>query len=256
MLKLDFALLPLDPRTGEPLPPRAQPGYYPDQHALDQQAFWDAATRELVLARVNNVPQIRFLKPDEASLYAAVFARLLPQPDRDEAHQIPILEVVDARLWEGKGDGYRFAEMPPDPDAYQLGAKGIAAAAQAQHRSRFEALTATEQDELLAVLHAGKPLPGDTDCWRRLPPGRFFQLLMADAASAYYAHPYAWDEIGFGGPAYPRGYMRLERGEREPWEAEEKRYAWAAPASARSDVFENQTDPSSRSSNPGQGGTH
>ena len=35
---------------------------------------------------------------------------------------------------------------------------------------------------------------------------------MQDVVEAYYAHPYAWDEVGFGGPAYPRGYMRLERG--------------------------------------------
>jgi hypothetical protein len=27
--------------------------------------------------------------------------------------------------------------------------------------------------------------------------------------SGFYSHPWAWNEIGFGGPAYPRGYMRL-----------------------------------------------
>ena len=36
--------------------------------------------------------------------------------------------------------------------------------------------------------------------------------------SAYYAHPWAWNEIGFGGPAYPRGYARLGLGQRESWE--------------------------------------
>ena len=38
---------------------------------------------------------------------------------------------------------------------------------------------------------------------------------------AYYAHPYAWDEIGFGGPAYPRGYFALNNGAPEPWEPRE-----------------------------------
>ena len=46
-------------------------------------------------------------------------------------------------------------------------------------------------------------------------------MIMSDAIDAYYAHPWAWDEIGFGGPAYPRAYTRLERGEPEPWEVEE-----------------------------------
>ena len=40
---------------------------------------------------------------------------------------------------------------------------------------------------------------------------RFWLLLVHDVCAVYYAHPWAWDEIGFGGPAYPRGYMRLER---------------------------------------------
>ena len=55
---------------------------------------------------------------------------------------------------------------------------------------------------------------------------RFWLLLVQDVVGAYYAHPYAWDEIGFGGPAYPRGYMRLENGEPEPWEVDERRYEW------------------------------
>jgi hypothetical protein len=37
--------------------------------------------------------------------------------------------------------------------------------------------------------------------------------------SAFYSHPWACYEIGFGGPAYPRGYMRLGGvGPREPFE--------------------------------------
>ena len=36
---------------------------------------------------------------------------------------------------------------------------------------------------------------------------------------AYYAHPSAWNEIGFGGPASPRGYVRMDFNRRDPWEA-------------------------------------
>ena len=54
-------------------------------------------------------------------------------------------------------------------------------------------------------------------------------LLVQDCVEGYYAHPWAWDEIGFGGPAYPRGYMRLEHGKPEPWEVEEQRYEWSGP---------------------------
>jgi hypothetical protein len=38
--------------------------------------------------------------------------------------------------------------------------------------------------------------------------------------AAFYSHPWAWNEIGFGGPAYPRGFMRLGQGAEglEPFE--------------------------------------
>ncbi len=38
---------------------------------------------------------------------------------------------------------------------------------------------------------------------------------MRSVLSAFYSHPWAWNEIGFGGPAYPRGYARLGAGQRE-----------------------------------------
>jgi hypothetical protein len=35
---------------------------------------------------------------------------------------------------------------------------------------------------------------------------------------AFYAHPSAWTEIGFPGPAYPRGYKNTGVDSREPFE--------------------------------------
>jgi hypothetical protein len=49
---------------------------------------------------------------------------------------------------------------------------------------------------------------------------------MRGVLDAFYSHPWAWNEIGFGGPAYPRGYSRfgsphLQAAEREAWEGRE-----------------------------------
>jgi hypothetical protein len=230
--------LPIDPRTGEPLPPRAQPGYYPGYKTLSQQAFWDEATRKVVVRRVEQVPPIRFFTPEEARLLGAVLDRVLPQDDRDEAHRIPVLNFVDERLFMNRGDGYRFEQMPPDREAFRLGLQGIHAIALHRHGHPFVELGPTAQDEILKSLHDGKP------------------DAVQDACEAYYAHPWAWDEIGFGGPAYPRGYMRLEGGQPEPWEKPEQRYAWAPPPSARSAQFEGVAGSLEHLAAPGQGGTH
>ena len=45
---------------------------------------------------------------------------------------------------------------------------------------------------------------------------------MRYACGAFYSHPWAWNEIGFGGPAYPRGYKHLALDGREPWEVAER----------------------------------
>jgi hypothetical protein len=95
---INEARLPVDPKTGQPIQPGDHPGYYPGFSTLSQQAFWDEATRNVVLDRVNNVPPIRFFTPDEARLMQAVCDRLLPQDDRDEAHKIPVVNYIDNRL--------------------------------------------------------------------------------------------------------------------------------------------------------------
>lgn len=79
-------------------------------------------------------------------------------------------------------------------------------------------------------------------------------MLVSDCCAIYYAHPFAWDEIGFGGPAYPRGYMRLEEGEAEPWEVNENRYDWLAPSDTVSDRPQDRGEPTA--SHHGQAGTH
>lgn len=232
----DPSLLPIDARTGQPMPPVAQPGYYPGYHTLDQQAFWDEATRNVVLDRVYNVPPIRFFSPREARLMQAICARILPQDDRDEEHKIPIVNVIDKRLATKHIHGYRYEDMPPDRDAYRLGLKGIEAVALCLYTRAFIELQPREQDHVLLTIHDGEP-PAGAEIWQQMSIKRFWMLLAQDVIEAYYAHPYAWDEIGFGGPAYPRGYMRLLFGDPEPWEVDEQRYAWQTPPSALSDVY-------------------
>ena len=77
------SLSPLkDPATGENLPARRQPGYYPGFSTLAQQKYWDAATRMLIHRRVNRSIPIRFFTPDEEPTMRAVVDRILPQEDR------------------------------------------------------------------------------------------------------------------------------------------------------------------------------
>ena len=248
----------LDPTTGKRMPPVKQPGYYPGFITLSQRNYWDATTRDLVETRVSQVPPIRFFTPEELPTITAVCERILPQDDRLPESRIPVLNYIDERLFENKIDGYRYEGMPSDRDAYRLGVQAFEQTALAIHGAPFHQLDSLKQDFLLKSVHEGKQLAAH-DIWEKLPIHHFWAMLVADCAKAYYAHPWAWDEIGFGGPAYPRAYMRLENGLPEPWEVDEKRYEWRAPIDSISDAQEQGGDGgqiASASSHPGQGGTH
>lgn len=44
-------------------------------------------------------------------------------------------------------------------------------------------------------------------------------LVLLEIVAICCAHPAAQSEMGFGGPTSPRGYVRLEAGRFDPWEA-------------------------------------
>jgi hypothetical protein len=187
-------------------------GRYPDYNVLDEREHWDEATRRVVLDRLENVPPPRFLTADEARTLGT-FCDLVMAQDRDP--KIPVLNMVDAKLFAGQLDGFRFDGMPDDGETWRRVAVGLDAAAR-QHGSRdFAGAAHDVQRDVIDALSNGK-LHGEV--WDDLDPARAWSVVMRAILSAFYSHPWAWNEIGFGGPAYPRGYARLGAGQRERWE--------------------------------------
>lgn len=231
-----------------------QPGYFAGYSTLGQKKFWDAATRTVISERIEKDLPIGFFSEHEVVLLSAVIERVMPQDDRVAARTIPILPVIDERLYTNSLNGFRYEDMPPDREAYRLGIEAIEEMARSRFNESFAQLTVHRQELILKSLHDGKPDP-DHPTWKRMPVHRFWALLMEDCVTAYYSHPWAWDEIGFGGPAYPRGYMRLENGLPEPWEKDEARYEWNAPVDSLSELDEEGSPPEHRSLH-GHGGSH
>jgi hypothetical protein len=250
MTKKSFPFL----ATGGELKDLEQPGYYSGYSTMAQQKNWEKATRDVVSDRIEKAPPIRFFSEREAALLGAVIERVLPQDDRTEERTIPILPILDERLYKNSLNGFRYEDMPPDQDAYQLAIKAIEGMALARFQQPFAELTVHRQELILKSIHDGKPDP-ENAVWKKMPVHRFWAMLMEDCVTAYYSHPWAWDEIGFGGPAYPRGYMRLENGLPEPWEKDERRYEWNAPVDSLSQLEEEDAPPEHGSLH-GHGGTH
>jgi hypothetical protein len=179
---------------------------------------WDEKTRRLVLDRVENVPPYRFFSKEEVKLLEALCDCALPQHDRSETLRVPIAPWIDQRLYAGEGSGYRYENMPEDRQAYRMGLQGFDQTAQHLFGAAFIDLPHSDQEEVLRQISEGSP-PGGV--WKHLSATIFFQHLMNDIITNYYAHPGAWAEIGFNGPASPRGHIRLRLNRRDPWEAKE-----------------------------------
>ncbi|MBV9359406.1 MAG: gluconate 2-dehydrogenase subunit 3 family protein [Chloroflexi bacterium] len=195
---------------------------YPDADILAQRGHWDDATRRVVLDRVHNVPPFRYFEPRLRAALEALCACVVPQTHRPPARRIPIAQWVDAHCAQGHMDGFRFDDMPPTELAWRWGLEGLTQTAQALfgERATFSGeLEQAQQHQVLKAVRAGDP-PGAV--WQRMPARRWWVYVATRQITAiYYAHPFAWDEIGFGGPAYPRGYFALNFGAPEPWEARE-----------------------------------
>ena len=179
---------------------------------------WDDQTRDTLSRRLTAIPVRRFFSEDEWRLLEAVCGRLIPQPDR--AQPVPIVPFIDEKLHHDWRDGFRYADMPPSRDAWRLGLEGIEQESRHRFGRSFTSLGAVDQDVVLTAVQAGD-VHGDV--WQQLPAERFFlNVLLKEVVGEYYSHPAAWSEVGFGGPASPRGYVRLGLNQRDPWEAAER----------------------------------
>jgi hypothetical protein len=189
---------------------------YPDFDVLEQARHWDEATRDVVLARVGPPPAVRFFTEPEARTLRCFCDVVTAQ---DEEPRIPVLEMVDRKLHEGRLDGYQHADLPDDRDVWRLAARGLDESARARGAGDFAAASDELRLEIVAAFHKGDLRGG---VWADLPPAKAFAVLMRAVLSEFYSHPWAWNEIGFGGPAYPRGYARMGIGMRESWEGDER----------------------------------
>jgi Gluconate 2-dehydrogenase subunit 3 len=203
---------------GQPAPPEGLPrqrrgttpqmhGRHPDYDVLASADHWDPVTRETVLARVSPPGELRFFTPDEARTLTAFLDVVLAQ---DAEPRVPVVAAIDAKMADRKLDGFRYADMPEDPETWRLVARGLDEAAATD---AFPDLDAERRRALVQRFSEGALTGG---VWDDLPCSRAWSVVLRGALGAFYAHPWAWNEIGYGGPRYPRGYVRLAADQREP----------------------------------------
>lgn len=179
-------------------------GRYPDFNVLETRESWDEATKKVVLARLEPPGPLRFFTEAEEPCLRAFCDTVLAQ---DREPRVPAAESVDNKLADGRLDGYQYADMPDDRDTWRLVLRALdETAARSNGTASFADAEPAVREAIVDQFSKGQ-LEGAT--WERLNVKRAWSVCMRMVLSGFYSHPWAWNEIGFGGPAYPRGFMRL-----------------------------------------------
>jgi len=190
-------------------------GRYPDFDVFDAAGSWDDATRAVIEARMRLAGRpLRFFTAEQEPTLRAFCDTAMAQ---DGEPRVPVVEFVDDKLAAGRGDGYQYADMPDDRNTWALVLAGLDEVTRSRYgKDGFAAAESATRDAIVEQFAHGQLSGG---AWDRLNVSRAWSVVMHAVLTGFYAHPWAWNEIGFGGPAYPRGFMRLGPiSTREPFE--------------------------------------
>jgi hypothetical protein len=188
-------------------------GRFPGFDVLDTVDQWDDVTAGVVLARLVLPNELSFFTPHEYGIAEALTDLILGQ---DGEPRIPVVPLIDARLAAGETDGWHYDDLPEDGPAWRESLAALDEDAQRRHSGRrFTHLVSSEQ---AALLQAVQDLSSEGKRWHDWPAKHVWSLWTRYACAEFYAHPWAWNEIGFPGPAYPRGYLNPGVNAREKWE--------------------------------------
>ena len=188
-------------------------GRFPGFDVLDSVDAWDDVTAGVVLGRLAHPADLAFFTPHEVSVAAPLLDLLL---DQDEEPRVPVLELLDERLAVGETDGWHYDDLPEDGEAWRRTLAWLDDdAAERFDGARFAELDAGRQAALAQEVQTRS---SEGQKWHGVSAERVWSLWTRYACTAFYSHPWAWNEIGFPGPAYPRGYVNVGVGARDHWE--------------------------------------
>jgi hypothetical protein len=180
----------------------------------------------VVLRRLGPPAPLRFFTEDEGAVARPLLDRLLGQ---DDDPRIDVIADIDSRLALEMTDGWRYDDLPEDGQAWRDTLAALDDDAHSEHGKGFALLGSEQQMALI------QRVQDCSDKWHGMPAEQVWSLWTRYACAGFYAHPWAWNEIGFGGPAYPRGYKNLGFDSREPWEKPERDAEDPVPWATRTD---------------------
>ena len=190
--------------------------HYPDFDVMRQKDEWDDNTRNIVMNRLKDSKPLSFFSLDEVGQLEVMLETILCESREDILSYI--ISWYDQKLSRGIGEGDREQFLPPEGELVKRGLALLGQAVEARQAGESVNDIVVILDALLWELQQGT-LEETGEKWPAKEQKAFFKAIRVNSVKAYYSHPTIWSEIGYAGPAYPRGYVRSELGVTDPWEA-------------------------------------
>lgn len=190
--------------------------HYPAYDVLRNKEEWDEHTQSIVLSRFVRTSELEFLTLQEMEILHGICSRLVDDTREDIVSYM--VRHIDKSLHGSPGDGQRKVGVPAAQQLIREGLQWLDEASKRRHVLGFIQLEERQQERLLDDLSRGEAVDGGE--WDMVLQKQLFKKLLSWATESYYSHPTIWSEIGYGGPAYPRGYVRTQLGQLDPWEAQ------------------------------------
>jgi hypothetical protein len=178
---------------------------------------WNDKTREVIAERLSLRVSEGVLTTTQLATLQRLVQRVCPDPP---GRPTTTFAMIVEKIGSEESDGFRHHLLPPAAECWRRGLDAIEAEARQRHDRAFALLDGAECDRILRDIERGQV---QSNAWAGLPPDIFWLWrVLPDGVSAHWAQPALWSAMGFGGPASPRGYVRMGIDRRDPWEAVEE----------------------------------
>ena len=189
---------------------------YPSFQVMDEREEWDTHTQTIVSNRLLESEPRTVLDTDELQLLQLVCSALVDD-DRGDVMTY-VMAHVGQSLQSSTGEGQRKSGIPEQKKLILDGIQYLD-----ELRQQTKITNPTDETESLTELlsQVSKGTAAHVK-WSSQLQREWFMKILNLTVEAYCSHPVVWSEMGYAGPAYPRGYVRGDIGRLDPWEAKEE----------------------------------
>lgn len=188
---------------------------YPSFNVLDEKDAWDDHTQQIVTSRNHSMVKYEFLNECEVEILRCVCSLLV-----DDSSSGPlefVISHIDQTLFSSPGEGQRKVGVPAAQELIRQGLEAMEKSSQHMYSISLAELETENQKKMIKDISENKA--ESSAIWNGVPQKALFEKLMRLTVESYCSHPRVWSDIGYAGPAYPRGYVRTQLGQLDPWEA-------------------------------------